>query len=404
MARGRPHRHDVMIAAAGLVSGIVLLLVGVIADYTGLPLAWTLVPLTAMTVAEVLRRAAQKTALVIAFAALIADQFLGSNIATIVMFTDVVYAATLYGPVRQARRLASVSVFATVVAAVAGVGLARDAKGLIVGVFAGLVTLMPWWTGWTIRTHRDEAAAERLRAEQTALLAELDRRSAVEQERARMARELHDVVANHLSAIAIHSTAAMSVAKGDPEATARALAVIRESSVQGLAEMRRLIGLLRGTGGGGGGEAAPGDREGAEAAVPRLDSLDALVARASRSGADNGLRCTLDDRRPGGEQVPAPVELAAFRIVQESLTNALKHAAPGTVTVRLESSATALLVGVESPYAPAPGGPRAPGAGAGLVGMRERASLLGGTFAAGPSPGEGMWRVRAELPLCDAEG
>ncbi|HSA49739.1 MAG TPA: two-component sensor histidine kinase, partial [Yinghuangia sp.] len=75
----------------------------------------------------------------------------------------------------------------------------------------------------------------------------------------------------------------------------------------------------------------------------------------------------------------------------------------GTVTVRLDRSATALLVVVDSPYAPDPEGPRAPGAGAGLVGMRERASLLGGTFDAGPRAVANAWRVRAELPLCDAE-
>ncbi|MCF2529572.1 sensor histidine kinase [Yinghuangia soli] len=401
MARTRPHRHDFAIAAAGLVGGLALWAFDIINEQTGLPTSWTLLPLGAMTAAEVMRRAAPRTALGIGFAALIADQFLGSNVATIVMFTDVVYAATLYGPIKLARRLAPASVIVTVVATVVTLGVVRSPKGLIVGVFAGLVTLTPWWTGWVVRSHRDAAAAERLRAEQIALLAEMDRRAAVEQERARMARELHDVVANHLSAIAIHSTAAMSVAAGDPDATARALGVIRESSVQGLAEMRRLIGLLRTSGGG---EAAfAGDTDGPAAAVPRLDALDGLLARASRSGADSGLRFSLDDRRPNGRPLPAPVELAAYRIVQESLTNCLKHAAPGQVTVRLTEGGGDLVVVVESPYAPGPV-PRAPGAGAGLAGMRERVTLLRGAFEAGPARlDSGAWQVHARLPLGDPE-
>ncbi|MGW0662408.1 sensor histidine kinase [Streptodolium elevatio] len=415
MARKRPHPHDLLLAAAGWVGGVAVWAVGLNDSYHDLPRALTLIPLTVMACTTVLRRSAPRTALAIGTVTVVVDQTTVPNVATVVLFADLIYAAALYAPLRTARRVAPACVVFTILSTVVALSVLRDVKALIVGVFAGLVTLTSAWTGWIIRTHRDEAAAERLRAEQTALLAELDRRSAVEQERARMARELHDVVANHLSAIAIHSTAAMTVAKNDPEATSRALAVIRESSVQGLAEMRRLIGLLRGSGGGE--TAFAGDHEGAQAAVPRLDSLDAMLARASRSGADNGLEFSLDDRRlnGGGRQLPAPVELAAFRIVQESLTNALKHAAPGMVKVRLVQSTRRLVVAVESPYVPGDG-PRAPGAGAGLVGMRERASLLGGSFEAGPrpeesaGPGKGTdgktacWQVRAELPLGDPGG
>ncbi len=169
--------------------------------------------------------------------------------------------------------------------------------------------------------------AARLRAEQTALLAEMDRVQAVTAERARMARELHDMVANHLSAIAIHSTAALSL--DDPDTSRESLGVIRENSVAGLAEMRRLIGILR-----------DGDDE--PAATPTLEGLPALVEGARA----NGLDVTLD---AGHVQVPAPVELAAYRIVQESLTNALKHASPGRVTVTLTQRGGDLTVTVTSP-------------------------------------------------------
>jgi signal transduction histidine kinase len=206
-----------------------------------------------------------------------------------------------------------------------------------------------------------------------------------------MARELHDMVANHLSAIAIHATAALSL--DQPSGTTRdALTVIRENSTQGLAEMRRLIGLLRRTGD----ELEPD-------AVPRLEGLDALLDQAERNGAASSLRFTRRDARDGAPDPPAPVELAAYRIVQESVTNAVKHAAPGEVAVSLDQDAEALVVTVTSAY-DGRSAARAPGSGAGLTGMRERVELLDGSFDAGPVPGPGgatRWRVRAELPVTE---
>lgn len=190
------------------------------------------------------------------------------------------------------------------------------------------------------------------------------------------------MVANHLSAIAIHSTAALSL--DDPDTSKQALGVIRENSVAGLAEMRRLIGILRDSG---------GDLE--PAAAPTLDGLDALVDGART----NGLDVTLDTGTDLGA-LPAPVELAAYRIVQESLTNALKHASPGRVTVALTRRDCSLCIAVTSPYGDHDS-PRAPGSGAGLVGMRERVALLGGTFTAGADGAH--WAVRATLPLTEAE-
>jgi signal transduction histidine kinase len=152
--------------------------------------------------------------------------------------------------------------------------------------------------------------------------------------------------------------------------------VIRENSVQGLAEMRRLVEVLR------------------EAEEPgaRLAEVGRLIDGAA--GLDVGLVET-------GERVPLPaaVDHAAYRIVQESLTNAAKHAAGGAATIRIEYRPGSLLVTVDS-CAPdrsgPPGQPPLDGAGMGLTGMRERAELLGGAFEAGPY-GDG-WRVHAELP------
>ncbi|MEU9117934.1 histidine kinase [Streptomyces sp. NPDC048483] len=394
LAPGRPHRHDVLIAGGGLLCGLLLWTLHLHGGppLFGLPASLTLVALTAMSGAELMRRTAPMAALAVAVLALTLDICSGTLVATVLMFTDVVYAAVLYGGPAAARRIPLSSVLLTFLATIALAALWHDPQVVIFSIVIALGTVFPAWTGALIRNHRDAAQAARLRAEQTALLAEMDRKEAVAGERARMARELHDLVANHLSAIAIHATAAQTI--DDPAATREALGVIRENSVQGLAEMRGLIGLLRDAGGDG---AAP-------AAVPTLDGLEALIAQARTNGAGSGLSFVLDAPRTKPKLV-APVELAAYRIVQESLTNALKHAAPGEVLVRIvQDGGGALTVTVRSPYAERPG-PRAPGSGAGLVGMRERIALLGGEFAAGTRSGPAgtVWLVRAALPAPEEE-
>jgi signal transduction histidine kinase len=391
----RPHRDDVLLAVAGLLGGLLLWSLGLHSqgDRDLLPVWVTLVPLTVAAAAEAVRRVLPATAIAVGTVAVVADQFTAGNIATVLMFADIVYAAVVYGTPGAARRIPVTTGMITIAVTIGFLAWLRDPVALLIGVLTALISFFPAITGVIVRNHRDAADAARLRAEQTALLAEMDRAQAVVAERARMARELHDMVANHLSAIAIHSTAALSL---DDEATTRqALGVIRENSVEGLAEMRRLIGLLRDSSG----DAEP-------AAAPTLDGLEALVKQARNNGRPSGLTFSLDDRRDGGARLPAPVELAAYRIVQESLTNALKHAAAGEVRISV-SGATGepLLVTVTSPFGSRPG-PRAPGSGAGLVGMRERVALLEGTFEAGPASGppggpEKVWCVRAVLPALD---
>lgn len=386
----RPHRHDVLIAVIGLSGGLVLWLAGLHTQGGRLFTAhWpALVPLALMAGAELLRRSAPRTALAVATLALVADQFTTGSLATALMFTDIMYAAVVYGTPAAARRIPVTTFLITVAVTIGFLAWFRTAEALLIGTVTGLVSFVPAITGVSVRNHRDAAETARLRADQTALLAEMDRVQAVTAERSRMARELHDMVANHLSAIAIHSTAALSI--DDPDTSRNALGVIRQNSVDGLAEMRRLIGLLRDSGG----DTRP-------SAAPTLASLDALVEQAGANSASSGLTVTLTDSREEPEPLPAPVELAAYRIVQESLTNALKHAAPGPVAVGLGRTGNVLTVEVRSVFGTRPG-PRAPGSGAGLVGMRERVALLGGTIEAGPvSAGDDtrIWQVRAELPV-----
>ncbi|TDT38387.1 signal transduction histidine kinase [Streptomyces sp. BK208] len=402
----RPRRFDAYAASAGLLGGLLLWGIGLGVRPADEPVVlfdgrWPLlVPLVVMAGCELLRRAAPRTGLLVGTAALIADTLTRGSLVTVIMYTDLMYAAVLYGPPASARRIPWITGLLTVAGTVVPFALWRVPEALLIGVAVGIVSFAPASTGLIVRNHREAADAALLRAEQTALLAEMDRSQAVTAERSRMARELHDLVAGHLSAIAVHSTAALSL--DDAATTRQALGVIRENSVAGLAEMRRLIGILRDEG---------GDTE--PAAAPTLDGVGALVDGARANGLDVTLDAALDagpgsaPRAGPGESLPAPVELAAYRIVQESLTNALKHASKGTVRVRLARYEGALRVEVTSPYGDRDT-PRVPGSGAGLVGMRERAALLHGTFEAGPAPGPGpaggtIWAVRATLPLTEGD-
>ncbi|GGV83549.1 sensor histidine kinase [Streptomyces griseoloalbus] len=384
----RPHRFDRWLALTGLLGGLLLWSLGLGTRPADEPIVlfdgrWPLlVPLLVTAGCELLRRTAPRTALLTGTLALTVDTLTQGSLVTVLMYTDLMYAAVLYGTPASARRIPRITGLLSIVAALVPYAVWRVPEALLIGVAVGVVSFAPASTGLIVRNHREAADAARLRAEQTALLAEMDRSQAVTAERSRMARELHDMVANHLSAIAIHSTAALSL--DDPATSKEALTVIRENSVQGLSEMRRLIGILRD---------GADDRE--PAATPTLDSLGTLVEGARA----NGLDVTLDAAH---DCVPAPVELAAYRMVQESLTNALKHAGRGKVTVWLRRLDDSLALRVTSPY-DGRDAPRAPGSGAGLVGMRERAALLRGTFEAGPESGPDgkLWVVRATLPVTD---
>jgi signal transduction histidine kinase len=373
--------QDALIAAGAMAAGLVLLAAHGYSTWTDHwpPAGLRLVPLAGLCGAMLLRRTAPLTALAISTPFNFLDVAFGPSIATAMIYGDALYAASLYGrPRRTAEWLLGATLTGTVaVLAVAG-ALARDlALGVVAGALAAAVWVTPVLTAMLVREHRSRAEAERQRARQVARLAEMDRRAAVGAERARMARELHDVIANHLSAVALHSSAVLRVPDLDRDEIERSMRVIRENSVQGLAEMRRMIGLLRD-----GGDADP-------AARPRLAELDRLVRHTARSDLSASLEVA-------GEPVelPAAVELAAYRIVQESLTNALKHAGPGRAEVRVRYGRR-LVIDVLSPLGR--DGSRLPGSGSGLVGMRERAVMLDGEFDAGPDGGR--WRVHAELPV-----
>jgi signal transduction histidine kinase len=208
-------------------------------------------------------------------------------------------------------------------------------------------------------------------------------RSALLEERARIARELHDVVAHHMSVIAVRAETAPFRIPGLPEAVKDDMAETGVIAREALTEMRRLLGVLRGADAGA--ELAP---------QPGMDGLEGLVAAVRGAGLAVHLRVD-----GGPRPLPAGVGLSAYRILQEALSNTLRHAPGAEVTVEVGFEPDRLRLRVRNDPPPA-GGERPPPAppGHGIVGMRERAAMLGGTLAAGPTS-DGGYLVEAALPL-----
>ncbi|WP_347227522.1 sensor histidine kinase [Streptomyces carpaticus] len=230
---------------------------------------------------------------------------------------------------------------------------------------------------------------ERL-AEQIAATARERALRTVWEERARIARELHDVVAHHMSVIALQAEAAPHRTPDPPPVLVDRFGTIRATALEGLAELRRLLGLLRP-------EGATGPA-GSTAPQPSLGQLDALTEQVRAAGGH--VRVRVEGRaRP----LPPGVELSAYRIVQEALSNVLRHAPGAETGVVIGYRRAALTVRVlNGAAAGAPAVP-SPGAGHGITGMRERAAMLGGELAAGPVPGGG-YEVSAVLPVPAAGG
>jgi signal transduction histidine kinase len=257
--------------------------------------------------------------------------------------------------------------------------------GFLVGLAAWLITLFSIAELARARRDRTEEAA-RARAEAL--------RRQVADERLRIARELHDVVAHNMSLISIQAGVALHLLDQNPEQARSSLATIKDASKEALVELRSILGVLR--------DANLDDGDGSRAPVPTLDRLGDLVERARAAGID--VQVEVEPPAEDFSRLPRPVDLAAFRIVQESLTNVAKHSDDRAAVVRIRREDEGLAVEVlddGSGQAGGPGDPL-PGAGTGIIGMRERAAAAGGRLTAGPRPGRGF-AVRAWLPL-DPDG
>ncbi|MFF9017312.1 sensor histidine kinase [Streptomyces sp. NPDC014870] len=245
-----------------------------------------------------------------------------------------------------------------------------DGVHILLFVLSGIILLLT-------ATLRERGDAERRTLEERA-------RTTLLEERARIARELHDVVAHHMSVITVQADSAPYRIPELPEAAREEFASIAASARESLTEMRRLLVVLRSEG-----------TEGERAPQPGLDRVQQLIEASVRAGVPAELSMAA---RLG--EVPQAVDLSAYRIVQEALANVVRHAAGAKTRVSVRAEDGALLVVVVNGPAPGPASPveGGDGTGHGLVGMRERVRLTGGTLDTGPLP-DGGFRVAARLPL-----
>ena len=243
-----------------------------------------------------------------------------------------------------------------------------------------LAVAAAWLLGDGTRRRQEAVAAARERAAELERAREELARRAVVEERLRIARELHDVVAHSMSIIAVQSGVGAHVLDSQPEEARKALAAVEATSRQALTEMRRLLGVLRQ-------EAEP---SGSLTPSPGLAEVDALAADVARAGARVEVR--IEGTRP---ELPLGLDLSAYRIVQEALTNVVRHAGPATARVRIRYAPDTVDIEVVDDGR---GAGTERGDGHGIVGMRERAALYGGSLDAGPLPGGGF-RVAVRLPV-----
>ncbi|MFJ9731217.1 histidine kinase [Streptomyces sp. NPDC101171] len=233
----------------------------------------------------------------------------------------------------------------------------------------------------TVRHIRRQAQRE-VTEERTVTAAERSRRTLLE-ERTTIARELHDVVAHHMSVVAIQAEAAPYRVENPPEELEKAFATIRENAVAALTELRRVLGVVRAE-----------DYEAPDAPQPTLADLDRLLANVRETGLDVEKAVTGAVR-----ELPQGVELSAYRIVQEALSNALRHAPGAAARVEIGYVLGGLGLRVVNGPPPAPGLVKpSPGAGHGITGMRERVTMLSGEMTAGPTA-DGGYEVTVFLPV-----
>ena len=293
------------------------------------------------------------------------------NGAVLIVPPIALYTVAQAVPVRRALVLAALTL-----AALLGATAASNPLGPTGGGFYLILAMIAAATfgGIAVSNRRAYVASIQARVDE-----EAQRR--VDEERLRIARELHDVVAHSMATISVQAGVAEHVLGTNPAAAADALHSIRLASRDGLRDLRAILNVLR-----------QADEADPTEPAPGLAQLDMLVGRASQAG----LQTTV--RRDGDPLVlPPGADLAAYRIIQESLTNAIRHAGPATATIWLQYDESALRIEVADTGRGVPAGTESLGAGHGLIGMRERAAAAGGTLETGPDPAGG-YRVVAVLP------
>jgi signal transduction histidine kinase len=392
----KPYQIVVDVVVAGLFAVIALLLE---TQYSG-PLGGVsygvlsaVIMMLLLASALAVRRLAPGIALGVAWLAAIAQMSFGRppGFADVAIFA-VLYATAAYGTQRVFWLGFASSFLGAVVITVylavgpyfgsgSGVTWRAIPIALAVLVAAGFALLLSWTAGALVRTSL--RARENRRAQERA-----EAEAVVEQERVRIARDMHDVVAHSLAVVVAQADGARYAAAADPSAAVTALGTISSTARSALADVRLLLTQLRHSEGAG--------------PQPTIADLEELYSQVRAAGVQ--LRVDVDPMPPG--EAPAAVQLAVYRILQEALTNALRHGAPGgPVDVRLSWLPDRVELAVHNPLAAPPGvgetartagdGPR----GHGIIGMRERAQLAGGRLDAGASAAEGRYVVRAVVPI-----
>jgi signal transduction histidine kinase len=354
----------------------------------------------------------RRTYPIIAFCLIMAGVFSGSH-STSITFAAVIlaaYSAAAYSPYRRAALLSVLGAAAIVTAAY------PDTTPPVPKRFTALLILVPTvavGAAIGLWRHRAGESAERLRVAEAEHEAQTAR--AVALERARIASEMHDVVTHNVSVMVVQAGAARRVLDSSPGEAREALLAVEASGRTAMTELRHLLGLLAPSGAGHGdaGEAPVPGNTGDAVLTPQpgVARIPALVSRLHAAGMP--VELSVEARGGTPPDLPPGVDLAAFRVVQEGLTNVMKHAGQARSTVRLDYGPRDLLITVSDDGRPAAGGLGAgPGERAepvsgsgerGLIGLRERIAVYGGELDAGPRPGGG-WRLAARIPLDSAAG
>ena len=327
------------------------------------------------------------TALPLAFRSLWPLPVLGVTLAAAVAGDLLFDGLQLAGPVialytvaRHHERRVSLMAGGVVAAGLAVPAASRAAESPLFAIGIYLVLVAAWAIGDNVR--RRNAYLTRVQAREAAIEEEQQERArvAVAEERARIARELHDVISHNVSVMVLQAAAGADVFATHPERSREALGSIETAGREALAELRRLLSVVD----------APVDEGPGLAPPPGLSRLPELVERVRATGLDVSLTISGD-----GRALPAGVDVSAYRIVQEALTNTLKHGHAATARVELRFGAHSLEVEIVDDGTAAG---EAPGRGHGLIGMRERAAVFGGELQAGPRS-QGGFVVRASIPF-----
>ena len=386
-----PGRRGSTLRTLGVDAALAVAILGVLAVVAGPVdpsvnranggLGWVVLLMVAGVVPVALRRVAPLTSVVgLCALLLVADRrpaALGVGVTAVLV---VVYTRAAFGPLRQA-----VAATSALAAAGAAVVLADpgSAGPWVANVTAGVLALLAcFFLGRAVFTRRAYTAALEERARDAELNREVAAREAVLDERRRIARELHDMVAHHVAVMGVLATGARRALRSDPGAADEALRAIEETGRASLREMRRMLDVLR----------ADDERRLEEPPPePGVGGLEHLVEQVREAGL------AVEFKLAGPARALEPgVDLTVFRVVQEALTNVLKHAGAAHAQVGLDFSAGSVRVTVtDDGHGPTPD---LPTAGHGLVGMRERVGLYGGTLQTG-ARGGGGFRVVAQIPV-----